>query len=127
MLRNLFTSQFPVEQAHHPLLVLVLVIGNMAFNIISNLCFKYSSAASSVHNFIVWQVVGNLAGFVTVITLTWMLKYIPLNVAFPLTTGLAVIGVNVVSDLLFFNETISASQWLGTLLVIAGIVLLTGK
>ena len=127
MLRNLLPSHVRAEQAQNPWLVLVLLIGNLAFNIISNLCFKYSAVASNFRNFMVWQVVGNLAGFITVISLTWMLRYMPLHVAFPLTTGLAVIGVNVVSGMLFYNETVSTIQWLGTLLIIGGIVLLSGK
>ena len=71
------------------------------------------------------EVIGNLAGFITVITLTWMLRYIPLHVAFPLTTGMAVIGVQMVSGNLFFGENITHNHWLGACLVIMGIVFLT--
>jgi multidrug transporter EmrE-like cation transporter len=48
----------------------------------------------------------------------------PLHVIFPLTTGLAVIGVQVVAAKMLFGETISHAQWWGTLLIVAGVVLL---
>jgi multidrug transporter EmrE-like cation transporter len=102
-----------------------IVIGNMAFNILSNVCFKYSTISTTLSRFLSWQVVGNLAGFVTVITLTWLLRFIPLHVAFPLTTGLAVIGVNIIGSMIFFKEPISITHWLGTLLIILGIILVT--
>ncbi len=106
-------------------LILALVIANLLFNIIANACFKISAGSGNLRAFIAWQVVGNLAGFATVITLTWMLRYVPLHVAFPVTTGLAVLGVQMISGRLFFGENVSIIDWLGTFLVVAGILFLT--
>lgn len=105
----------------------VLLAANLLFNIIANASFKVSAHSSTWRGFLVWQVIGNLAGFITVLTLTGLLRFIPLHVAYPLTTGLAVIGVQVGAAWLLFHETISATHWIGTLLIAAGIVLLAGR
>ncbi len=101
----------------------ILLAGNLLFNIVANASFKLSAASSSLRGFLAWQVVGNLAGFITVLTLTGLLRYLPLHVAYPVTAGLAVIGVQVVAARWLFGETISSGQWLGTLFIILGIVL----
>jgi multidrug transporter EmrE-like cation transporter len=74
-----------------------------------------------------WQVLGNLAGFITVLTLTGLLHYLSLHVVFPITAGLAVVGVQVVAARMLFGEPITQAQWLGTLLVVAGIALISGR
>jgi len=121
------TFRFPlrIEQVQNPTLLLALVISNMAFNILANVCFKYSTISSNLPRFLTWQVIGNLAGFATVITLTWLLRFIPLHVAFPMTTGLAVIGVYVIGSMIFFKEPVSILQLLGTVLIVVGIILVT--
>ncbi len=103
---------------------LILVGGNLLFNIVANASFKLSAASPTLRGFVTWQIVGNLAGFITVLTLTGLLRHLPLHVAYPVTTGLAVIGVQVVAARWLFGEAISSGQWLGTLLVTLGIVLI---
>jgi multidrug transporter EmrE-like cation transporter len=105
-------------------LVFWLIIVNLAFNILSNASFRVSASSETWRGIIIWQVVGNLAGLVTVITLTWLLKYMPLSVAFPLTTGLTVLGVQMVAASWIFHEPVSERQWLGTLAVVLGIWLI---
>ncbi len=106
------------------LLIIALVLANLLFTVIANASFKLSALSTSLSRFIFWQVIGNLAGFVTVIILTLLLRHQPLSIAFPLTTGLGVIGVQVFASRIFFNEPISPTHWLGTLLIFFGIVLL---
>lgn len=120
-------SDIQTAAAHFNTLVIALILGNLIFNIVANASFKVSAESANWRGFLFWQVVGNLAGFITVITLTGLLRFIPLHIAFPVTTGLAVLGVQVVAGMLLFGETISYSQWLGTILVVFGIVLLSGK
>lgn len=105
-------------------IVLALLVANVIFNVVSNAGFKLSAAGPNWRVFLYWQVIGNLAGFITVLTLTGLLKYIPLHVAFPVTTGLAVIGVQIFASAMYFHESISQTQWLGALLVSLGIVLM---
>jgi multidrug transporter EmrE-like cation transporter len=104
-----------------------LIGANLLFNIAANASFKLSAASPSWGGFLTWQVIGNIAGFITVLTLTALLRSIPLEVAYPITSGLAVIGVQVVASRLLFHEAISPTHWLGTLLVAAGITLIGGR
>jgi multidrug transporter EmrE-like cation transporter len=108
-------------------LVIALILGNLLFNIVANASFKVSADSPGWRGFLTWQVIGNLAGLITVITLTWLLRYIPLHVAFPVTTGLAVIGVQMVASKMLFEEAISTRDWLGTLLIVFGIIFLSEK
>lgn len=108
-------------------ILLALLLSNLLFNILANASFKYSASSSTLVSFIAWQVVGNLAGFITVITLTGLLKSVPLSTVFPVTSGLAVIGVQVVGAYFLFHEPITLSRWAGTILIILGIVFITSK
>ncbi len=105
----------------------ILLLLNLAFNVLANGSFKLSALGGSWQSFLGWQVVGNLAGLITVITLTWLLRYHPLHVVFPVTTGLAVLGVQVLAASLLFREPIGARQWLGTLLIVLGIFFIGGR
>ncbi|MGA2112193.1 MAG: hypothetical protein ABSG98_08605 [Anaerolineales bacterium] len=109
------------------LLVLGLLAANLAFNVLANASFKVSALSANWRGFLFWQVVGNLSGFLTVLSLTWLLRYDALHVVFPLTTGLAVVGVQVLAAALFFHETITPPQWLGTILIVLGIMLIGGR
>ena len=102
-----------------------LFLGHLAFTTLASVGFKLSSASSGWRSFLLWQIVGNLAGFVGVLALTGLLRFIPLHVAYPVTQGLAVVGVQVVAARLLFRETVQPLQWMGTALVIAGIVLIS--
>jgi multidrug transporter EmrE-like cation transporter len=109
-------------------LFLIVVFGlNVLFQIISNCGFKLSATSGSVRGFWTWQVVGNLAGLASVIAVTVLLRFLPLSVVFPVTTGLTVIGIQVVAAWFLFNESISPAQWLGTLMVVIGIALIGGR
>lgn len=104
--------------------IISFLILNFIFNILANAGFKLSALSKDWRAFIFWQVVGNLSGFITVLTLTALLRYLPLSVAFPITTGLAVLGVQVVAAGWYFHEPIRPSQWVGSLLIILGIWLI---
>lgn len=105
----------------------LLIVGNLLFNVIASSCFKLSAISQEWRKFLLWQIAGNLAGFITVLTLTGLLRFVPLHVAHPVTTGLAVIGVQVVASRWLFGEAISPTQWLGVLLIAGGILLIGGR
>ncbi len=109
------------------LLIFVLFAVNFVFNVCANASFKLSAASPNWRGLLAWQVAGNLAGLITVITLTWILRYIPLRTAFPITAGLTVIGVQVLAARLFFHEPITFAQWVGSFLIVLGIVLIGGR
>jgi multidrug transporter EmrE-like cation transporter len=127
MFRMSFRPGAQAVPASNVVVPISLIGGNLLFNVIANAGFKLSAASPTWRGFIMWQVVGNLAGFITVLTLTGLLRFVPLRVAYPVTAGLAVIGVQVIAAGLLFREPISSTQWLGTLLVLVGIVLVGGR
>lgn len=105
---------------------IAFVIGHMSLNTLANVCFKLSAASHGAWRFILWQAIGNLSGFLGVLVYTGLLRHIPLHVAFPVTQGLAVLGVLAAARILF-QETITPLQWLGTSLVVTGIILTSFK
>ena len=121
---NRFTGIFIPKIESVSAMVFLLIFVNLAFNILANASFRVSAMSETWRGILTWQVVGNLAGLITVITLTWLLRYMPLSVAFPLTTGLTVLGVQMVAASWIFHEPISQRQWLGTLAVVLGIWLI---
>jgi multidrug transporter EmrE-like cation transporter len=127
MLHTLLRPALQVLSGKHLGVQLALIGGNLLFNVVANAGFKVSAASTTWRGFLLWQVVGNLAGFVTVLTLTGLLRFQPLHIAYPLTAGLAVIGVQVLAAKWFFHESITSVQWLGTLLVVFGIVLVSHR
>ena len=120
-------TRFDAASLSHPIAsfptVALLVIGCTIFNIVANASFKAAAQSPNWRGFLTWQVAGNLAGFLTVLALTGLLRFVPLAVAFPVTTGLAVIGVQVAAAALIFHEPISTAQWAGTGVIVLGIFL----
>jgi multidrug transporter EmrE-like cation transporter len=127
MLHTLVRPALQALSGKHLGVQIALIGGNLLFNVAANAGFKVSAASPTWRGFLVWQVVGNLAGFITVLTLTGLLRFQPLHIAYPLTAGLAVIGVQVLAARWLFHESISSVQWLGTLLVALGIVLVSHR
>ena len=101
-----------------------LVLGYTLLNVLANIGIKLSSTSKGWRDFLLWQIAGNLTGFLGVLTFTALLRLVPLHMAYPVTQGLAMIGVQVIAALLLFREAIEPQQWAGTALVIAGIVLI---
>ncbi len=102
----------------------VLGILYMALVVISNIGFKLSAASANWRGFLAWQVVGNLAGFLAVLSFTFLLKFIPLYLAYGVGAGLSFVLVQVVAARLLFHERINAVQWIGVALVALGIGLI---
>jgi undecaprenyl phosphate-alpha-L-ara4N flippase subunit ArnE len=126
-LRQRIEVQLAAKPSAGLVVMAALVAVNVIFNIVASSGFKMSAASTNWRSFLGWQVVGNFSGLVTVIALTLLLRLTSLHVAYPVTTGLSVVGVQVVAAALLFREAISPIQWLGTLLVVAGIVLITSR
>ena len=123
----MFNQRTQVTSATTAAVVVALLAANLFFNVLASASFKISAASSNWRGFLVWQIIGNLAGFITVLALTGLLRFIPLHIAYPVTVGLAVIGVQVGAAWWLFHESITATQWLGTLLIAAGILLVAGR
>lgn len=105
-------------------LTIVFAALNIAMVVVSNVSFKLSALSANWRGFLAWQIAGNLAGFASVLSLTFLLKQLPLSTAYALSAGLGFVLVEVVGARLIFHEAISTAQWLGVLLVTVGIVLI---
>jgi multidrug transporter EmrE-like cation transporter len=127
MTRFPLRSSPPVSLPVNAVILIILLASNVVFQVIGNSGFKLSASSGDARGFWTWQVVGNLAGLASVITITVMLRFLPLSVVFPVTTGLTVIGIQVVAAGFLFRESISPVQWLGTLLVVVGIFLIGSR
>jgi multidrug transporter EmrE-like cation transporter len=127
MLRTRIPSDLAARPASSFMVMTALVAVSVLFNIVASSGFKMSAASTNWRSFLAWQAVGNFSGLVTVLALTGLLRLTSLHVAYPVTVGLSVVGVQVVAAALLFKEAISPAQWLGSLLVVAGIALISSR
>jgi multidrug transporter EmrE-like cation transporter len=108
----------------------LLLLADMTANTGAHICFKLSAASEDdrrrrVRRFILWQVVGNLAAFAGVLAFTGLLRGMSLHVAYPLTEGVTAVGVQVVGGMVVLRERVPLLAWVGTGLILSGIVLLS--
>jgi multidrug transporter EmrE-like cation transporter len=116
-------SEDVFQPAAVPAIVVALIVLNVGFSILANAAFRVSARSATWGDVLTWQALGNLAGFVTVVALTGVLRYVPLSIAFPVTTGISIVGVQVVAAQWLFGEAISGVQWTGALLIGLGVLL----
>jgi len=107
------------------LVIISLVLAYLVMAVVANVSFKRSAGSSDWRGFLQWQVVGNVAGFCSVLSLTGLLRYIPLHLAYTFTMGLGFVAVQVFGARLIFHEAITTGQWMGTALIAGGIVLVS--
>jgi multidrug transporter EmrE-like cation transporter len=104
--------------------VALLLLADVLANIGAHISLKRSAARKGLKLFLLWQVLGNLAGFAGVLAYTALMRGgMSLHVAYPLTEGLTAVGVQIVGGMIVFREKISAVTWVGTGLILSGIVL----
>ena len=104
-----------------------LILGYVALSVGANVGFKYSAESSHWKSFLVWQIAGNLSGFLSVLALTALFRLIPMHIAFPVTNALVVVAVQVFAARMLFRERIGPVQWVGTALLVVGIVLVSAR
>jgi multidrug transporter EmrE-like cation transporter len=89
----------------------------------ANIFLKLSADAHESRLFWTTLAAGNLAGFAGVLAYTGLLRTLPLHVAFPLSRGLVVLGVQLVAALIVFHESFRLTEAAAAVLVTAGIIL----
>jgi multidrug transporter EmrE-like cation transporter len=89
----------------------------------ANVLLKLSAEANGAWPFLAFQAGGNLAGLGGVLVYTWLMRRMPLHIAFPLTRGAGVLGVQLVASLLVFREIFKPTEAAGAVIVAAGIIL----
>ena len=104
-----------------------LVLAYIALAVLENTGYKLSADSSHWKRFLLWQIVGDLSGFLSVLSLTALFRLVPMHVAFPVTQALAVVAVQVLAARLLFRETIAPVQWAGTALLVAGIAKVSAR
>jgi multidrug transporter EmrE-like cation transporter len=102
-----------------------LTLSNLVFTVVSNIGFKLSADSTAWQTFLWWQVVGNIAGFLAVITFTVLLRLISLHVAWAVTAGFGFALVEVFGARFFFHEAITSWQWFGVALITGGILVVS--
>ena len=95
----------------------VLIPVHLSFNEAPN-ADKISTVTSVCVGFLKCHVVA----LMTILTLTVLLRHIPLNVAFAVLSGLAVLGVDIIADIMLFLESITPTHWTGAFLAVTGFV-----
>jgi multidrug transporter EmrE-like cation transporter len=90
---------------------------------LANILLKLSADAHETLFFFGTLAAGNLVGFGGVLAYTGLLRTLPLHVAFPLSRGLVVLGIQLVAALVVFHESFRITEAAGAVLVTAGIVL----
>lgn len=94
-----------------------------AFITVGNIFLKMSAQAGGAWMFWVFQAAGNIAGLVGILVYTGLLRTFPLHVAFPLSRGMAVLGVQLVASLLVFHEVFRATEAAAVVLIAGGVIL----
>ncbi|HTZ50546.1 MAG TPA: hypothetical protein VMF68_02755 [Spirochaetia bacterium] len=100
-----------------------LLAAYFVFVTASNVLLKLSADARETWMLAALFAAGNVAGFVGVLAYTGLLRTLPLHVAFPLSRGLVVLGVQLLASVLFFHERFTVREAGGVALVTAGIIL----
>ncbi len=102
-----------------------LILLNVVFNVIANVGFKWSALSARLKEFLTWQVVGNVSGFLAVLTLTFVMRFIPLSQALAFSWGLGFVAIQVVGAHFIFHEVITPLQWVGVALVSGGLIIIS--
>jgi len=102
-----------------------LILLNLTFNVIANVSFKWSALSARLREFLAWQAVGNVSGFLAVLSLTFVMRFVPLSLALSFSWGLGFIAIQVIGAHFVFHEAVSALQWLGVAFIAGGLVLVS--
>ncbi len=110
-----------------PWLMAFLVFVNVVSTGLSVVAFKQAGMASQPRGFLWQQILGNFWGFVSVIAFTFLTRHLALNVAYPVTVGLAVLLVQLVFARAYFGEIATPPQIVGALFIAMGIALVARR
>lgn len=105
--------------------IALLILLNLGGVVLSNVGFKWSAMHRDWRGFLVGQIVGNLAGFVAVLALTFLIRETSLRSAYAISAGIGFLLVEVLAAGVIFHEPLGVGQWLGTLLVFLGVLMIT--
>jgi multidrug transporter EmrE-like cation transporter len=105
-------------------LPIILATYSVVAMFVGHVSFKQSTMVQGFWRFWAWQILGHLVAASGVLAYTWLIKLTSLHLAFAVYGGLGFVAVQVFGAWLLFKERITVGQWIGALLVFAGIVLI---
>ena len=94
-----------------------LLIGSVSLDLLACYCVKRSKGFQKV----VWGVAGLLAIISAFILLSFVVRHIPLGIAYSIWGGMGVLGT-VLLDRLLFNSRLGKQGLIGVACIVAGIV-----
>jgi multidrug transporter EmrE-like cation transporter len=102
--------------------LLLLGVTDLASFVMTNAAFKLSAGGHNIAQFLIWQIVGNLCGLLNSISMTLLLRQLPLSVVSALTFGAGFALTQVAASYLVFHEQVSFWQVAGMVLVVVGVL-----
>lgn len=96
-----------------------LLIGSVSLDLVACYCVKRSKGFKKA----IWGTAGLLSIILAFVLLSFVVRYIPLGVAYSVWGGLGVLGT-VLLERLFFNSRLGVQGLIGVACIIVGIVAL---
>jgi multidrug transporter EmrE-like cation transporter len=90
----------------------------------SQIGFKYASGAQNFKITILWFLAAGVAGTISMVLYTILLRFVPLSIGYAVLFGLGFVLVQVVAAKLILKEQISVIQWFGGAVMVAGILMI---
>ncbi len=106
------------------LVVLGLVVVNQFFNVGATLSFAASGHAERLSTFVAWQIIGGVFGLGVNLTFAGLVRYWSLSFANVTGIALAFVSAQVFAAYMILHEPFAWPEWLGTSLVVVGVVLI---
>ena len=94
-----------------------LLIGSVSLDLVACYCVKRSKGFKKA----IWGVAGLLSIILSFVLLSFVVRYIPLGIAYSGWGGLGVLGT-VLLDRLLFNSRLGKQGMIGVVCIVAGIV-----
>ena len=94
-----------------------LLIGSLSLDLVACYCVKLSKGFKKA----IWGVAGLLSIILAFVLLSFVVRYIPLGIAYSVWGGLGVLGT-VLLDRLLFNSRLGKQGMIGVVCIVAGIV-----
>ncbi len=94
-----------------------LLVGSVSLDLVACYCVKRSKGFKKA----IWGLAGLLSIIVAFVLLSFVVRYIPLGIAYSVWGGLGVLGT-VLLDRLLFNSRLGKQGMIGVVFIVAGIV-----
>lgn len=94
-----------------------LLIGSVSLDLVACYCVKRSKGFKKA----IWGVAGLLSIILAFVLLSFVVRYIPLGIAYSVWGGLGVLGT-VLLDRLLFNSRLGKQGMIGVVCIVVGIV-----